>query len=57
MDWTNLLMVARLVSWPKEVEKMEFQLIRNRDPQQKKSDNLKKEKLDVLKERNQCYRY
>ena len=26
-------------------------------PQQKKSDNLKKEKLDVLKERNQCYRY
>ena len=30
MDWTNLLMVARLVSWPKEVVRMEFQLIPNR---------------------------
>ena len=29
-DWTNLLMVARPVSWPEEVEKMEFQLIPNR---------------------------
>ena len=30
MDWTNLLMVARLVSWPKEEVRMEFQLIPNR---------------------------
>ena len=55
MHWTNLLMVARLVSWPKEPSGEEA--ISVDTPQQKKSDNLKKEKLDVLKERNQCYRY
>ena len=30
MDWTILLMEARLVSWPKEVEKVQFQLTPNR---------------------------
>ena len=54
MDWTNLLMVARLVCWP--IKRGGEDGISIDTPEQKKSDNLKKEKLDVLKDRNQCYR-